>query len=395
MLYYKMNKCDICNYCTDDNSNFTKHLQSKKHLSNVNGDTLSLLEEKKEKVRLKQMAEERKAKEQELKLQALQFKQLADERKEKEREYKLKSLQFKQEQAVLKQKEKEEKEQRRIEKEMQKKKELETKEAKKKEKEKAKEIEVIPFHHLYYNEIKSMIDFDFEGQLHKTTNGIINLLKEILKYPQLKSVRIGQGNILQFYNNVWIDGSFNQYGDDGTDEDIIKIDMECVLLKMIDIMNDYFIEKQMTNIGWVSTCLSRLTYNRAVTKATMRRIIDSFTSFNTKEALERIDQDLKERAEEEDEQVKIRREEQENKERQIQTERDKIIERQRREQEAEDARFDLEARTVDREERRALYKEVKAERRRQKRQSQKSKTEIETDTDTESESEEENKIEFV
>jgi len=388
-----MHKCDICNYTTDDNSNFVRHNQSKKHISNVNGDTLSLLEEKKEKARLKQMAEERKAKEQELKLQALQFKQLADERKEKEREYKLKALQFKQEQAVIKQKEKEEKEQKRLEKELQKQKEIETKELKKKEKEKAKEIEIIPFHHLYYNEIKSMIDFDFEGQLHKTTNGLINLLKEILQHPQLKSVRIGQGNILQFYNNGWIDGSFNQYGDDGDDEDIIKIDMEFVLLKVIDIMNDYFIEKHMTNVGWVSTCLSRLTYNRAVTKATMRRIIDSFTSFSTKDALERIEQDLKERAEEDDEQVKIRREEQENKERQHQAERDKILERQKREQEEADKQFEKEAK-LEKQNLKQLRKEIKAERRRQRRQSQKNNSN--TDTDSETESEEENEIiEFV
>jgi len=326
-----MYKCDNCNYSTDDNSNYNKHLNSVKHrnkcdpLSQHNQD----IELKKEKLRIKQL-------EQEVKLQALQFKK---------------------EQALIKQKEKE------------------TKELKKKEKEKAKEIEVIPFHQIYYTDIKDLIEFDFEAQLRKTTNGLINLLKEILKHPNLKSLRLGQGNVLQFYNNGWVDGSFNPYGEDGTDEDIIKIDMDYVLEKMIDITKDYFNEKNMEHQTWVSTCLDRLEYNKAITKTTMRRIIDSFTSFNTKEALERIEQDLLDQAKEQDEDVINRREEQENRERQNVLDRDKILERQRKEMEQEESRLDLEART----ELRAISKEVKKIRRSRKGSG------TDTDTDTENE----------
>ena len=326
-----MYKCDNCNYSTDDNSNYNKHLKSRKHrdicdpLSQHNQD----IELKKEKLRIKQL-------EQEVKLQALQFKK---------------------EQALIKQKEKE------------------TKELKKKEKEKAKEIEVIPFHQIYYTDIKDLIEFDFEAQLRKTTNGLINLLKEILRHPNLKSLRLGQGNVLQFYNNGWIDGSFKPY-EEASEEEMIKIDMDYVLDKMIDITKDYFNEKNMSHITWVSTCLDRLDYNKAITKTTMRRIIDSFTSFNTKEALERIEQDLLDQAKEQDEDVMNRREEQENKERQQYAERDKIVERQRREMEQEESRLNLEARS----ELRAISKEIKKIRRRKG-----SGTDTDTDTDLENE----------
>jgi hypothetical protein len=309
-----MYKCDNCNYSTDDNSNYNKHLKSRKHrdicdpLSQHNQD----IELKKEKLRIKQL-------EQEVKLQALQFKK---------------------EQALIKQQEKE------------------TKELKKKEKEKAKEIEVIPFHQIYYNDIKDLIEFDFEAQLRKTTNGLINLLKEILRHPNLKSLRLGQGNVLQFYNNGWVDGLLKPY-EEASDEEMIKIDMDYVLDKMIDITKDYFNEKNMDHQTWVMTCLDRLEYNKAITKTTMRRIIDSFTSFNTKEALERIEQDLLDQAKEQDEDVINRREEQENRERQNVLDRDKILERQRKEMEQEESRLNLEARS----ELRAISKEMKRIRR--------------------------------
>ena len=313
-----MYKCDNCNYSTEDNSNYNRHCQTKKHRDIC--DPLSQHnQEKNEKLRLKQLTEERKL---------------------KEHEYKLQALQFKKEQALIKQKEKE------------------TKELKKKEKEKAKEIEIIPFHQIYYTDIKDLIDFNFELQLRKTTNGLINLLKEILRHPNLKSLRIGQGNVLQFYNNGWIDGLLKPY-EEASDEEMIKIDMDYVLDKMIDITKDYFNEKNMDHQTWVMTCLDRLEYKKAITKTTMRRIIDSFTSFNTKEALERIEQDLLDQAKEQDEDVINRREEQENRERQNVLDRDKIAERQRKEMEQEESRLDLEARS----ELRAVSKEMKRIRR--------------------------------
>ena len=90
-----------------------------------------------------------------------------------------------------------------------------------------------------------------------------------------------------------------------------------------------------------------------------------------------------------DDSIIQKRQDQEYRDRQLQEDRLRNIEKQKRDQEAEDTRLDLEARTVDREYRRELYKQVKAERR--KRSSKKS-----NETDLETESEEENEIiEFV
>lgn len=375
-----MYKCDKCNYETNDNSNYKRHISSKRHLQDLSQNE-ECQKQKEELTNAQQQRFELQRQKLEMEREKEKVKmERANKKLELEKE-KLEIQKLKMEAKIKKEKEKEQK---KINDELAK-------------QMKAEETnEPVYYYGLDIETILQKTKFNIKYQLETDWRQLYpKFIDKIFKnfrcvridksFPlyldgkpfvsptkeQIDEMRINNTYVNHVKSLEKLDIPCEIYVGDGWSQEQTVMGVYNDVVEMMTMWKDYNLYKnQIDN----ASDLKRLTLTHSMVLNHVARILASCMDGSNY-----LEEKLKESIEAEqirNEKILQKREEQENRERQSLLDRDKIAERQRKEMEQKEARENLEART----ELRSISKEMKRIRR-----SKGSGTDTDTDTDLENE----------